>query len=185
MAAEDRVRTVLLAAATLAALALGAWWWQTSAPALGPTGASPSPSAAVFLEPGVRLVDPATGQLLDGADPDEALVVHVGPTAPPGTDGGASELWHERSHLVPGAPPLARRNSTPDFGKYVLSVRCTGPGAVVVEFSGARYDPPPGTVRCGEGGESHVVESAGRPLLVRFSAVEGGVDLDARLAQLS
>lgn len=185
MAADDRVRTALLVAGTGAALALGAWWWQASAPALGPTGPSPSPSAAAFLEPGVRLVDPATGQLLDGTDPDKALVVHVAPTAPPSPRGGGSELWHVRSHLVPGAPPIAREYSTAGTGQYMLSVSCTGPGAVVVEFTGARYDPPPSRVRCGEGVESHVVESSSGPPLVRFSAVEGAVDLDARLFQLS
>ncbi|MFG2055414.1 hypothetical protein ACGFI9_15445 [Micromonospora sp. NPDC048930] len=184
MAPDDRVRTALLAGLTAAALAAGGWWWQGSAPALGPTGPSPSPSRDAFLEPGVRLADPVLGEVLPSSDPGDRVVVHVGPSDPPGT-GAALELWHERSHLVPGRPPLARQSSTADVGQYLLSVRCSGPGAVVVEFSGAGYDPPPSNVRCGEGSASSVVESTGSPLLVRFSAEEGEVDLDARLAQLS
>ncbi|MCW3841648.1 hypothetical protein ONA70_16225 [Micromonospora yasonensis] len=185
MAHDDRVRTALLAGLAAAALATGASWWQGSAPALGPIEPSPSPSRDAFLQPGVRLVDPATGQVLAGSDPEEPVVVHVRPTDPLVTGGGAVELWHERSQLVPGSPPLARQSSTSDVGQYMLTVRCSGPGAVIIEFSGARYDLPPSNVRCGDGSQSSVVESAGGPLLVRFSAVEGEVDLDARLVQLS
>ncbi|NES14670.1 MULTISPECIES: hypothetical protein [Micromonospora] len=123
--------------------------------------------------------------MLAGADPDDRVIVHVEPTGRPGPDDGASELWHERSHLVPGASPLARQSSTADFGRYLLTVGCSGPGTVVVELVGVRPAQPPSNVRCGEGSQSSVVESSGAPLLVRFSAVEGEVDLDARLAQLS
>lgn len=184
MAPHERVRTALLAGVTVAALAVGAWWWRDAAPALGPTGPSPSPSMDAFLRPGVRLVDPAD-QVLASAAPDDWVIVHVEPTGPPGPADGAGELWHERSHLVPGAPPLDRRSSMADFGRYLVTVRCSGPGRLVVELSGVRYARPPSNVRCGEGVEALVVESSGAPLLVRFSAVAGEVDLDARLAQLS
>ncbi|MFR9776652.1 hypothetical protein ACL02O_11420 [Micromonospora sp. MS34] len=193
MGPDDRVRTALLVGVTVAALAVGAWWWRDAAPVLGPTGGpSPSPSGAAFLQPGVRLVDPVTGQPL--VEPGQPLVVHQEPGEPPVIHqepgeapvlgGVVSEEWHERSHLVPGDRPLARLSRSSGATQYLLSIRCTGPGTVVVEFSGARYDPSPHNVRCAQSSETVAVEASGRPLLVRFAAVEGELDLDARLSAL-
>jgi hypothetical protein len=187
MGPDERLRAVLLAGLAGLALVIGAWWWQGAAPALGPTGPSPSPSTAAFLQPGVRVADPTTGQLFDGSSPGPAgqVVIHQEPGPAPARAAVVQELWHERSWLVPGGRPLVRRATASVATHYLLNVRCVGPGAVVVEISGARYDPPPRTVRCGQAAETDVVQAAAGRLLVRFSAVEGALELDARLSALS
>lgn len=185
MGPDERVRTALLAGLTVAALAVGGWWWQGSAPVLGQAGPSPSPSASASPSRAVVLLDPATGQVLASVAPEDAVIVHRAPGEPPIQGDAVRELWHERSHLEPTGPPRARRSSASGDTRYLLSVRCTGPGAVVVEVFAAWYNPSPRNVRCGEGGQTSVLEGTGGPLLVRFSAVDGELDLDARLSTLS
>jgi hypothetical protein len=186
MGPDERVRTALLAGLTVAALAVGGWWWQNSAPALGPTGPSPSPSASASPDRTTVRLDPATGQVLGSADPEDTVVFHVGPGEPPIQGDAGQELWRERSHLKPTDPPLARQSGASGAQRYLLSVQCAGPGAVAIEISGAQDDPSPPNVRCTEGGgEFMVVEGAGGQLTVRFTALEGEVDLDARLSGLS
>ncbi|MCW3813082.1 hypothetical protein ONA91_01235 [Micromonospora sp. DR5-3] len=203
MGADDRVRGALLAGLTVAALAAGGWWWQRSAPALGETGASPSPSTGAFLEPGVRLadpdtrrvtvdpdarrvtVDPETGQVLPGpeADPDAGLVVHQEP-------GAAAEVlsshavWAERSQLAPGDGPLVRQANPSAGERHLLTVSCSGPGTLTVAYSGSDQDGTPLTTTCAETPLARRIDAAGGPLLVRFTVAGGAVDLDARLVAL-
>ncbi|MFG3687790.1 hypothetical protein [Micromonospora sp. NPDC047740] len=192
MGADDRVRGALLAGLTVAGLAAGGWWWRQAAPALGPAGASPSPSADAFLEPGVRLgdpdtrrvfVDPDTGQVIPGpeADPDEGLVVHQEP-------GAAAEafstraLWSERSHLGAGDAPLVRQTNPSAGERHLLAVSCTGPGTLTVAYSGSDQDSTPLTTTCaGTPLVRPLTAGGGGPLLVRFTVADGEVDLDARL----
>ncbi|MBQ1072395.1 hypothetical protein KBX06_04320 [Micromonospora sp. C31] len=97
-AGVDRLRTVVLAVAGLAALIGGGWWWQVEAPRTGPVGAASSaaprvgngadgPAAAraraVSPEgPGRSssfwLVDPGTGEATR-TDPRSGLVFRVDP----------------------------------------------------------------------------------------------------------
>nr|QZS07514.1 hypothetical protein [Micromonospora endolithica] len=184
MASDERIRRALLAGLTVAALAAGAGWWRAAAPELGrPAPApDPTPSTAAFLEPGVRVIDPRTGQVLPGpdVDPDEAVVIHQEPgdrTATVVTD----VLWHEGSHLRPG-DLVERQVASSAADRYVLTVGCTGGGALTVGWSGAEEDGQDLTMGCASGPVSRLLSAGGGPLLVRFTVTDAEVDLDARLA---
>ena len=85
MAADERIRSALLAGLTVTALAAGAGWWRAAAPELGRS--APTPSTGAVLEPGVRVqLDAETGQMLDRVvlsgpevDPDAPVVIHEEP----------------------------------------------------------------------------------------------------------
>lgn len=187
--ADDRVRGALLAGLALAATAVGAWWWQASAPVLGPApGAGPSPSTSAFLERGVRVaVDPQTGQLRGEADPDAGVVFRLEPDAgvafPPGPDGAVERtetVWQEQSHLDPGDGPLVRQSNPAPGERQLLTISCTGSGTVTVHFLGSD-EAGPLTATCAAV-TVHSLTASGGPLLVRFTVAGGGVDLNARLA---
>ncbi|SBT48842.1 hypothetical protein [Micromonospora auratinigra] len=188
MGRDDRVGTALLAGLTVAALVTGGWWWHESAPRLGPVDPSPGPTPGAFGDRDVKVVDPATGRVLRTvpARPKEPLVLFEdadGAAAVPLEAG--DDLWHDRSHLEPGQPPVVRQTNPSAGLKYALTVRCTGTGSVAFEATGTPGDEPPASVECGYGAAVSVLEAAGGPLRVRFRAEGGGADLDARLAELS
>lgn len=191
MAPDDRVRSVLLAGSAVVALAAGASWWRGAAPALGPVDPTPGPSATTPLDRALAVVDPATGQVVDRLTvrSAEPLLLHQEPGEAPVRLEARREVWRERSHLVPGGSPAVRRSGPSDETRYLLTVSCSGPGpgAVIVEFTGSGVDTPPHVVPCadGAGKDVSVLETEGGPVVARFSAADGEVDLDARLAALS
>ena len=205
MASEERIRRALLAGLTVVALAAGAGWWRAAAPELGRPAPEPSPSAAAFLEPGLRfgpgdararatvVVDPQTGRVLDRvvlsgpeADPDAPVVVHEEPDGVARRRDVLFEVWRERSRLRPDGPPVIRRANASDGSRFRLSVSCSGTGAVAVGFTGSADDGTQQVLSCvGPSAVSMVmVSSMGGPLLVRFVALRDQVDLDARLEAL-
>ncbi|MFC0030757.1 hypothetical protein ACFFMM_14640 [Micromonospora chaiyaphumensis] len=183
MASDERIRRALLAGLTVVALAVGAGWWRAAAPTLGPTAPDPTPSADASLQPGIRVVDPRTGQVLPGpeADPGEAVVIHQEPGDP--TVSVVSDvLWHDGSHLRPG-DLVERQISASPGQRYLLTVGCAGAGAgaLTVRWSGTDEDDQGLEVACGTRVD-HPLTAGGGPLLVRFTATGSAVDLDARLA---
>ncbi|MET8833722.1 hypothetical protein ABZV78_07385 [Micromonospora sp. NPDC004540] len=190
MASDERIRRALLAGLTVAALAAGAGWWRAAAPELGRPAPvpDPTPSTAAFLEPGVRVIDPRTGQVLPGpeADPDEPVVLHVEPDGTVERRQVTYEVWRERSHLTPDGAPVTRRANASDAVRFRLTVGCSGPGAVAVGFTGSTDDESEQVMSCVPGTVSIlVVSTTGGPLLVRFVALRDRVDLDARLDALT
>jgi hypothetical protein len=191
MGVDDRVRGALLAGAAVAALTVGGWWWRDSTPALGPVEATPAPSAGAFLEPGVRLdprpglrpTDPQLGEVVTGPDPEGPVVIHQEPGRPAATL-ISHTVWADRSPLRPGAGPVVRQ-FTPSAGeRYLLTVGCTGPGEVVVTWSGAGSDASAVQTSCDPGQVVQELTAAGGPLLVRFTVEGDAADLDARLVAL-
>ncbi|MGY0005186.1 hypothetical protein [Micromonospora sp. I033] len=182
MASDERIRSALLAGLTVAALAVGAGWWRAAAPALGRPEPEPTPSTGAFLEPGYRVVDPRTGQVLPGpeADPDEAVVIHQEPGDSTVTV-VSDVLWHDGSHLRPGEL-VERQVASSAADRYVLTVGCTGGGALTVRWSGAEEDGEDLTMGCASGPVIRLLTADGGPLLVRFTVTGAEVDLDARLA---
>ncbi|MEU2614445.1 hypothetical protein ABZ570_23115 [Micromonospora sp. NPDC007271] len=195
MDADDRVRGVLLAGLALAAMALGAWWWRDSAPALGPTGPSPSPSSA-SLQPDVRLGDPA-GQVVGspeadldervvvqlGADPDGRVLVQQGPDAP-GPTVVSRSVWQERSHLAAGHDPLVRQVNGAFGERHLLIASCSGPGTLTVNWSGVEEDDTSLTTTCAATPIVQRLTASGGPMLVRFTAEAGELDLNAQLSSV-
>lgn len=205
MAPDERIRRVLLVGLTVTALAAGAGWWRAASPALGRTGPRPAPSTGAFLQPGYRVdpsgapvrlqavVDAQTGRVLDQvvlsgpeADPDAPVVIHEGP-------GGVArrevsyEVWRERSRLMPDGAPVTRRANASDGNRFLLTVSCSGAGAVAVGFTGSSDDGTEQVLSCGgpAAASVSVVGANGGPLLVRFVALRDQVDLDARLEALA
>ncbi|MFJ8581928.1 hypothetical protein [Micromonospora sp. NPDC093277] len=183
MAGEDRTRGALLAGLAAVAVALGAWWWQGSAPALGRTDVAPGPSTDAFLEPGVRLVDPRTGQVLPvpEAEPDEFMVV---PEEADDTQETVvySSIWLAQSHLAPGDDPLVRQADPSPGERLLLTVSCTGGGTLMVAFMGAEEDTTLLRTTCPAEPINQPLTAYGGPLRVRFTVADGEVDLDALLA---
>jgi hypothetical protein len=184
MGPDERVRTALLAGLAGLALVLGAWWWQGAVPTLGAPDPSPGPSRKAFLAPGVRASGPVPGLSLDVATPgpDDSVIRRQAPGAT-SRGGVAQEVWHQRAHLAPDDRPLVHQAGAGEATQYLLTVRCVGPGEVVVEYSGTGYTLPPRRVRCGEIALIDVWAPAG-PLSMRFTAVGGELELDARLSAL-
>ncbi|MFD2766636.1 hypothetical protein [Micromonospora eburnea] len=180
MAADERVRGVLLAGLALAVLAVGVWWWRDSAPVVGAVDASPSPSTRTSPEH-LFLVDPDTGQVLPGPelDPDEAVVVQQEPDVPPATV--VSDIWVARSHLLPGDAPLVQQAARSPGERHLLTVSCTGSGMLAVTFTGSEEDDTPLRTTCPARLLTQPLTASGGPLLVRFTVADGEVDLDARL----
>ncbi|MGR6322519.1 hypothetical protein Q2K19_13000 [Micromonospora soli] len=180
MGTDDRVRTALLAGLTVAALAAGGWWWRAAAPATGPVGARPSPSAAEPTEPivgQVFQVDPSTGQVVSealdgqaGPAPGETLISHV--------------VWEDRSHLGAGDDPLVRQTDPSAGERFLLTVGCTGAGTLRVAWSGAEEDGPGLVTSCSSPRTTQPITAQGGPLQTRFTVSDGAVDLDARLVSL-
>ncbi|MFU8874926.1 hypothetical protein [Micromonospora sp. SL4-19] len=187
MGAEDRVRGVLLAGLTVAALALGGWWWREAAPDFGPVVPTPSPS---LVEPTdqplgqVVYIDPATGQVVDGPETglEDTVILHQAPDAP-----GPAErtIWVDRSHLGADDDPLVRQAQAASGERYLLTLACTGPGQLAVEHFGAREEGSEAVIPCSASPTAVTLTASGGPLLVRFTASIGEIDLDARLTSLS
>lgn len=187
VAPDERIRRVLLAGLTVAALATGAAWWRAAAPAQGRTGPDPAPSTGAFLESGVRVaVDPRTGQVLPGpqADPDEPVVLHEEPDGVARWRDVSHTVWREQSLLMPDGAPVTRMTNASDGGKFLLRVGCSGSGGVVVGFTGSSEDDTEQGLSCNGPADVLMVSARGGPLLVRFVAVRDQVDLDARLDEL-
>ncbi|MGV9806418.1 hypothetical protein [Micromonospora chersina] len=194
MAADERIRSALLAGLTVTALAAGAGWWRAAAPELGRPAPAPTPSTGAVLEPGVRVqLDAETGQMLDRVvlsgpevDPDAPVVIHEEPGGVTGRSQVLFEVWRERSRLTPHGAAVTRRANASDGNRFLLTVTCSGPGAVAVRFTGSSDDGTEQILSCdGPTAASMVtVNSMGGPLLTRLAALRGRVDLDARLETL-
>ncbi|MGW4153104.1 hypothetical protein ACWEDF_08145 [Micromonospora chersina] len=195
MAPDERIRSVLLAGLTVTALAAGAGWWRAAAPELGRPAPAPTPSTGAFLQPGVRVqLDAETGEMLDRvvlsgpeADPNAPVVIHEEPGAATWRGEVLFEVWRERSRLMPDGAPVTRRANASDGNRFLLTVGCSGAGAVVVGFTGSSDDGTEQVLSCGEPSAASlvVVSSTGGPLLVRLAALREPVDLDARLQALA
>ncbi|SCL14594.1 hypothetical protein GA0070624_0470 [Micromonospora rhizosphaerae] len=181
--ADDRLRGGLIAGLALAALAAGGWWWRAAAPASGPVPAALSSAPAPVEQSPVDrfLVDPENGYIIQatGADPDEPLVLHQksGAAMPE----VSHVVWEDRSRLAAGDVPLARQSSSSYGERHMLVVTCSGSGALTVTIAGSLDDRPGQRVPCSGSPTTLALTSAGGPLLVRFTAADGAVDLDARL----
>ncbi|MEU9828252.1 hypothetical protein [Micromonospora chersina] len=200
MAPDERTRRALLAGLTVTALAAGAVWWRVADPALGQAGPRPTPSTDVFLHPGARVaptgsparlsvvVDAQTGRVLEQAeaDPDAPLVIHEEPGGVTRRSEVLYEVWRERSRLMPDSAPVTRRANASEGNRFLLTVRCSGGGAVAVGFTGSSDDGTEQVLSCGDPPAASVVvvSSTGGPLLVRFAALREQVDLDALLQAL-
>ncbi|MET7807443.1 hypothetical protein [Micromonospora chersina] len=201
MAPDERIRSALLAGLTVTALAAGAGWWRSAAPELGRPAPAPTPSTGAFLQPGVRVgpsgspvglsvvVDPQTGRVLEQTEVDPAapVVIHEEPGGVTRRSEVLFEVWRERSRLGPDGAPVIRRANASDGNRFLLTVSCSGPGAVAVRFTGSSDDETEQILSCdGPSAASMVtVSSMGGPLLTRFVALRDRVDLDARLQALA
>ncbi|WBC12834.1 hypothetical protein O7600_16770 [Micromonospora sp. WMMA1998] len=198
MASEERTRLALLAGLTVLALALGTWWWRSTAPWVGATpGGSaddlvrsrvdaatekdwPEPSSR--SDATVVAVDPRSGELR--SDPDRSLIIQVEP------DGAARPLqvshvvWRETSRLTPGGSPLVRQANPSQGDKYRLSVGCSGDGTVTVGLSGTQSGDVERVLRCGGRLDIPLLDGNGTPMMVRFAVLRGQATLDARLEAL-
>lgn len=187
----------MLVGLTVLALALGAWWWRSTAPWLGTI---PGPTTDDLVrsrvevdgaagqgpptgrDPSVVAVDPGTGEVRSG--PDRSVVIHVGP------DGAARPLeashvvWRETSRLSPGGPPVVRQANPSSGDIYRLSARCSGDGVVAVRVTGTGDDQVERVLNCGGRLDVPLLEGTGAPVRVRFAPVRGEVELDARLEAL-
>ncbi|MFI2710302.1 hypothetical protein ACH495_09260 [Micromonospora sp. NPDC018662] len=196
MVSEERIRAAMLVGLTVLAVALGGWWWRSTAPWLGTTvGASADDlarsrvdvDAAVGAAPPeqptarsrmVVEVDPRTGEVRS------PVVVDVEP------DGGTRQgdvshvVWRETSRLSPGGPPVVRQANPSRDDEYRLSVSCAGDGAVSMTVSGAGSDGVERVMGCGGRVNVSLLGGTGAPVLVRFAAVRGEVELDARMEAL-
>ncbi|MEU8338480.1 hypothetical protein [Micromonospora tulbaghiae] len=199
MASEERDGRVLLAVLTVLALAAGAAWWRSAAPEPGAVTAVPVPPPSA--EPIARTwrVDPSTGDAWParpGRDPT-ARALRAPATAPDRSvvirveDDGTSHVlqvshvvWRETSALTPGGPPVVRQVNPSRGDDYRLTVSCSGDGAVAVQLSGAGSGDARRFLRCGGRLELPLLGGTGAPVLVRFTAVRGRAELDARLEAL-
>ncbi|GAB3074847.1 hypothetical protein [Micromonospora schwarzwaldensis] len=200
MASEERFRAAMLVGLTVSALALGAWWWRSATPWLdttvGPSAddrvrsrvdldartAPVLPEQPVGRGSVVVEVDPRTGEVRPG--PGRPVVVDVEP------DGGTRQgdvshvVWRETSRLMPGGPPVVRQaNPSRDDG-YRLSVSCSGDGAVSMTVTGAGSNGVERVMGCGDRVSVSLLGGTGAPVWVRFVAVRGEIELDARMEAL-
>jgi hypothetical protein len=138
-------------------------------------------------------VDPQTGRLLDQAvlpgpeaDPDAPVVIHEEPGGVARRREVLYEVWRERSRLTPGGAPVTRWANASDGNQFLLTVSCSGSGAVAVGLTGSSDDGTERVVSCGgpTAASISVVGASGGPLLVRFVALRNQVDLDARLDEM-
>ncbi|MCF0093498.1 hypothetical protein [Micromonospora sp. MH99] len=205
-AADGRLRSAVLAGVTLAALAVGGWWWRAAAPTpmAGPVGvpsAEPSVSTelervlargvpegrvtvrvdpetgeAVRVESRSPLVDPATGTVVDLGDDQGVLS--------PGSDLPSFRMmvWREQRELTPGQE--VTRQSADDGSRYLLQYRCTRPGTLAVTGTGAGIAGPP-RIDCDGTLASAEVLPGGGPFRVTLSAVgDEPIDVQAQLVAL-
>ncbi|MEV6519403.1 hypothetical protein AB0M37_26860 [Micromonospora chalcea] len=200
MASEERDGRALLAGLTVLALLLGSGWWRSAAPEPGP--ATSAVSASVDLTPRNWRVDPSTGEARPvpraGRDAGASLGPRRGPRAEPDRsvviqveDDGTTRVlqmshvvWRERSRLTPGAPPVVRQVRPTRGDHYRLSVSCAGDGVVAVLVSGVGDDDFRRALRCGEQLDVPVVGGRGELVQMRFVAIRGRAELDARLEAL-
>ena len=196
MASEERIRRTVLVGLTVLALAVGAWWWRSAAPWLGTTVGSstddlarsrvdlgagvgstpperPSPRSRIVAE-----VDPRTGEVRS------PVVVDVEPDGGTRPGNVSHVVWRETSRLMPGGPPVVRQANPAPGDEYRLSVGCEGDGAVSMRVAGAGADGVERVLSCG--GQVTVVflDGTGAPVYVRFAALRGEVELNARLEAL-
>ncbi|MEU3454097.1 hypothetical protein ABZ671_10895 [Micromonospora sp. NPDC006766] len=184
MAADDRVRGLLLAGLTVAALVVGGWWWREAAPAIGPVRPLPSPSPAESMVGQVVLVDPATGRVVDRLETDreDPVIPHQGAGA--AQVNPARTVWQDRSHLSPDADPLVRQVDAAPDGRFLLTIGCNGQGTVTVTYSGAYGDESEPLIACPTAAQPFALTASGGPMLVRFTVSGDEVDLNARLASM-
>ncbi|MGC4895028.1 hypothetical protein [Micromonospora sp. DT31] len=208
MASEERDGRVLLVGLTVLAVVGGAWWWRSAAPppatAVPASGTAASvlalaPSGSTARTPGVWMVDPRTGEArqLSGTRRSMTLRPGAAPSAFPGRSTIVTAedravlreshvVWRETSRLAVGGRPVVRQVNPSSGDDYRLSVRCSGDGEVAVRVfgaaRGARGVEP--LLTCGGWLDMPVTGGTGEPVLVRFTAVRGVADLDARLVAL-
>ncbi|MET8231096.1 hypothetical protein ABZS77_10510 [Micromonospora sp. NPDC005298] len=205
--AEDRLRSAVLVGATLAALAMGGWWWRAAAPApmAGPVGPpSAGPSVSTELErvlasaaPGERVtvaVDPQTGEaarvrsgstvIIDSATGAVTDIEGDAGVFSPGSDlpSFRETVWREDREIAPGEG--VTRQSADDGARYLLQYRCTRPGTMAVTSTGAEIVGPP-RIDCDGLVASAEVLPGGGPIRVSLSAVgDRPVDVQAQLVAL-
>jgi hypothetical protein len=209
--ADDRLRSAVLVGMTLAALAVGGWWWRAAAPAptAGPA-ASPSPAptvataldrAASLAEPDERVtvrVDGETGDVLgvDGRsgvtiDPETGMVIDV--------DGVPGEMFYEpdATGALPRFPMTSwrvqatitpttgiTRQAAGNDGRYLLQYRCTRPGALRVTLGGAQMSGPE-QIDCDGVITTAELSGAGGPIQVTLTVVDAqSIDVEAQLVEL-
>ncbi|WFE37176.1 hypothetical protein [Micromonospora sp. WMMD998] len=199
MASEERIRRALLAGLTVLALALGAWWWRFTAPALDST---PGRSTDGIVQSRVDLdaetgevlpgrpagSDPLVGvdprSLLESSDPDRSVVIRVNPEGAARPVRVSHVVWRETSELPADGQPVVRQVTPSPGDMYQLSVGCSGGGAVVVRLTGADSDGLERVRDCDGKLDVLFVEGTGGPVRVWFTALRGEPQLDARLEAL-
>ncbi|MFG3557899.1 hypothetical protein ACGGAQ_26320 [Micromonospora sp. NPDC047557] len=201
-ATDDRLRSAVLAGVTLAALAVGGWWWRAAAPApVGVPSAEPSVSTELerFLANGVPegrvtlQVNPETGEAVrvEGrpplVDPETGTVIDLGDdqgVLSPGSDlpSFRATIWREQRELTPGQG--VTRQSSDDGSRFLLQYRCTRPGTMAVTSTGAEIVGPP-RIDCDGTVASAEVLPGGGPFRVSLSAVgDKPIDVEAQLVAL-
>ncbi|MBM0235584.1 hypothetical protein JNW91_29715 [Micromonospora sp. STR1_7] len=210
--ADDRLRSAVLVGVTLAALAVGGWWWRAAAPAPMAGPADPSvgtptagPTVSTALErllasaaPDTRVTLRMEGERIVGGgptgvtiDPETGMVTEIDGAAAgtfyqPDPTGGLPRFgqttWREQRELAPGEGLI--RQSGDDGSRYLLQYRCTRPGTLAVTSTGAEIAGPP-RIDCDGATASAEVRPGGGPFRVSLSAVgDQRIDVEAQLVAL-
>ncbi|MFG1652833.1 hypothetical protein ACGFIE_23165 [Micromonospora sp. NPDC049275] len=199
-AADDRLRSAVLAGVAVAALAVGGWWWRAAAPETTAGSARPAatpstgPSVSTALErlvasgvPEGRVtfrVDPESGDVVEferrpAIDPQTRETLGS-EDAPGDLPVFLSTIWREQREVVPGED--VTRQATDDGGAhYVLQYRCTRPGMLAVTSTGAEIAGPARIDCDGAVATADVLPGSG-PFRVSLSAVgDQPIDVEAQL----
>ncbi|MEV6811441.1 hypothetical protein [Micromonospora sp. NPDC051296] len=197
-----RLRGVVLAAAGVAALAVGGWWWQAEAPAPPAVGAgrgsatdeSPRATELWRVDPGTSVVtatdaaadssvllDTGTGAVLRLDGDTEGAAIEPGFGYPGAVrSGGRDVVWTERPTLRPGEM-VVRQAPMADGERHLLRYTCTGPSKLLVVVTGG-WAGDPMTLDCDGAVVMTEVIGSGGPVQVSFStAGTEPVQLEAQL----
>ncbi|MGC5378668.1 hypothetical protein ACPXB1_09370 [Micromonospora sp. DT68] len=205
--ADDRVRSAVLAGVAVAALVVGGWWWQVTAPepTAGPARPTAEPSVGPSVSTAVERVvasgmsdgpvrvriDPETGEVSEVRtrsrvvmDPATGMITDV--EGPPGDSFGTGDLplfketvWRERRELTPGE--AVTRQSADNGARHLLQVQCTRRGSLAVTVTGARLGGPSRIVCDGTIATAVVVSDGGRIRVSLVSTAGQPVDVQAQL----
>lgn len=181
---DDRLRTTVLAVATLAALVGGGWWWQAHPPRTGPVATAPSaaPDAPLRLvvpaqsDRGATFrVDPSTGAAFrvdmapEGPDPRRLIEGRLDEAARRSSLGSfPGTIWTTRVRLD-GTQGHVQRAFAEGGVRHLLQYRCVGPGELLVVVDGARAADPI-TSACDGSVTSTEVTGTGGPFQVSLAS---------------